>query len=264
MGKNFAECGGLACLPQAGRRFYGVSDAPGVSAWREHASCKADRAVIGLTPRKREQDSRTPKRLALGTALHAAALVIGSCYITDVRTGIPNWTLMLLAVAASLTAGVARQAQAPATPAANTVSQDQAKTSTKTSPSPRGRKIPCKTPQNASLCYWTHGRMSVYNGSPSFRIWQIGTRHMLGVFNGPSHYPARTNDDFENPELPSELYRAYEADNRALKRATWIMWAIPPPAFADFEVCPLRQEIKGWMQAVCVESAKNIFIEKDD
>jgi hypothetical protein len=170
---------------------------------------------------------------------------------------------MLLVMAAFFPAGVPRQSQAPAHQGAAKASQDQGKTSTKTSPSPRGRKIPCKTPQNASLCYWTHGRLSVYNGSPSFRIWQIGTGHMLGVFNGPSHYPARTNDDFENPELTSELYRAYEADNRALKRATGIMWAIPPPAFADLEVCPLRQEIKGWMQAVCVESAKNIFIEKD-
>ena len=192
-----------------------------------------------------------------------AAFVIGSCYITNVKTGTPYWTLMLLAMTALLTASVARQSQAPAHEGADPASRDQAKTSTQTSPSARGRKIPCKTPENASLCYWTHGRLSVYNGSPSFRIWQVGTRHMLGVFNGPSHYPARTNDDIENPELPSELYRAYEADNRSLKRATGIMWAIPPPAFAEFEVCPLRQEIKGRMQAVCVESAKNIFIEKD-
>jgi hypothetical protein len=41
------------------------------------------------------------------------------------------------------------------------------------------------------------------------------------------------------------------------------MWALPPPVFADFEVCPLEPEQKGWMQPVCVESAKKIFIEKD-
>jgi len=180
-----------------------------------------------------------------------------------VKYGVLGSAVMLLVMAALFTTGVARQSQAPARNTANPASQDQPKNSATASANARRRKIPCKTPENASLCYWTHGRLSVYNGSPSFRIWQTGTRHMLGVFNGPSHYPARTNDDFENPELPSELYRAYEADNRALKRATGIMWAIPPPAFADFEVCPLRQEIKGWMQAVCVESAKNIFIEKD-
>ncbi len=172
-------------------------------------------------------------------------------------------TVMLLVMTAFIAANVPSEPQAPATAGASTTSQDQAKPSAKASPSAGARKIPCKTPESASLCYWTHGRLSVYNGSPSFRIWQIGARHILGVFNGPSHYPARTNDDIENPELPSELYRAYEADNRRLKRETGIMWAIPPPAFADFEVCPLRPEIKRWMQAVCIESAKNIFIERD-
>jgi hypothetical protein len=136
---------------------------------------------------------------------------------------------MLLAMAALFTASVARQSQAPATGgAAETGTQEPAKPSATASPKGSKRKIPCKTPENASLCYRTHGRLSVYNGSPSFRIWQIGTRHVLGVFNGPSHYPARTNDDIENPELPLELYRAYEADNRRLKRATGIMWAVPP------------------------------------
>ena len=176
------------------------------------------------------------------------------------RTALAGGTLMLLVVAASITADVPGEPQAPG---AGGIAQDQAKPAVAASTSAGGRKIPCKTPENATLCYWTHGRLSVYNGSPSFRIWQIGTRHILGVFNGPSHYPARTNDDIENPELPSELYRAYEADNRRLKRETGIMWAIPPPAFADFEACPLRPEIKGWMQAVCIESAKNIFIERD-
>ena len=176
---------------------------------------------------------------------------------------------LLLAVVAAFTAHALGEPQAPAPKGAGTDSQDQAKQSSTASPSAGKpatadkRKIPCKTPENAAMCYWTHGRLSIYNGSPSFRIWQIGTRHILGVFNGPPHYPARTNDDIENPELPSELYRAYEADNRRLKRETGIMWALPPPAFADFEVCRLRQEIKGWMQAVCIESAKNIFIERD-
>ncbi len=86
---------------------------------------------------------------------------------------------------------------------------------------------------------------------------------MLGVFNGPSHFPPRTVADEEYPEFPPELYRAYEADNRAHKRATGIMWAVSPPVFADFEICPLDPERKGWMQPVCVESARNIFIEKD-
>lgn len=86
---------------------------------------------------------------------------------------------------------------------------------------------------------------------------------MLGIFNGPSHFPPRTQEDIELPEFPAELDRAYEADNRRHKRETGIMWAVPPPLFADFELCPLEPEKKGEMQAVCIESAKNIYIEKD-
>jgi hypothetical protein len=57
------------------------------------------------------------------------------------------------------------------------------------------RKIPCKMPENASMCYWTRGRVT------------------LGAGTG------------------------------------------------DFEVCPLEPERPGWMQAACIESAKNIFIQ---
>ena len=64
------------------------------------------------------------------------------------------------------------------------------------------RKIPCKTPENAAICYWTHGRLSVYNGNPTLRLWKIGTHRMLGVYNGPSHFPPHTMGDNENPDLP--------------------------------------------------------------
>jgi hypothetical protein len=37
----------------------------------------------------------------------------------------------------------------------------------------------------------------------------------------------------------------------------------PDSTWADFEVCPLEPERKGWMQAVCIESAKNIFLDHD-
>jgi len=180
-----------------------------------------------------------------------------------VKTALVTGTLLLLAVAASFTANPAGGPQAPATKNSRTASQDAGKQSSTAYPGVGKRKIPCKTPESASRCYWTHGRLAIANGNPSLRIWKIGTHRMLGVFSGPSHFPPRTIADDESPELPPELNRAYEADNRARKRATGIMWALPPPVFADFEVCPLEPEQKGWMQAVCVESAKKIFIEKD-
>jgi hypothetical protein len=171
---------------------------------------------------------------------------------------------MVLALAASFTAHGPSAPQAPAIQrSAGTVSQESAKPYSTVSSSTRGRKIPCKTPENAAICYWAHGRLSIYEGTVPYRIWKTGTRRMLGVFSGPSHYPALTDDDVFQPELPPELDRAYESDNRRLKRATGISWARPPPVFADFEICPLRPEIKGERQPVCIESAKNIFIQSD-
>ena len=116
------------------------------------------------------------------------------------------------------------------------------------------RKIPCKTPENAALCYWTHGRLSAYNGDPSIRLWKIGTKRILGIYSGPSRYPPRTDADSELPEYPRNLDHAYEVAG--------ITEPTPYPAYADFEVCPLEPERPGWMQAVCIESAKNIFIDK--
>jgi hypothetical protein len=171
-------------------------------------------------------------------------------------------------VAAAFTANSPGEPQASATKTSGTASQDATKQSSTASPdtgtsSASKRKIPCKTPENASQCYWTHGRLSIYEGAVPYNIWKIGTRRLLGVFSGPSHYPALTDDDISNPALPAELDRAYEADNRRHKKATGIMWAIPPPVFADFEVCPLRPEKNGERQPVCMESAKNIFVQHD-
>jgi hypothetical protein len=85
---------------------------------------------------------------------------------------------------------------------------------------------------------------------------------MLGVFDGLSPVSPGTLEG-EEPEFPLVLIKAWEHSRRRLKRETGIDSAIPPPVFADFEVCPLWPEKKGWMQPVCVESAKNIFVEPD-
>ena len=50
----------------------------------------------------------------------------------------------------------------------------------------QARQIQCKTQANASSCYWTRGRLSFYNGTPSFRLWKIGTHRLIGIYSGPS------------------------------------------------------------------------------
>jgi len=122
-----------------------------------------------------------------------------------------------------------------------------------------GRKILCKTPENAASCYWTRGRLSIYNGNPPWRMWKVGTHRILAIFSGPSTFPPRNDQDSFNPELPPNLERAYKAEE---PRKARLKEPFPDPAFADFEVCPLEPERKGEMQAVCIESVKDIFLQK--
>ena len=40
-----------------------------------------------------------------------------------------------------------------------------------------------KTPATAIIgdCFEIHGRLSLYNGTPSVRLWPVGTKRLLGV-----------------------------------------------------------------------------------
>jgi hypothetical protein len=96
----------------------------------------------------------------------------------------------------------------------------------------RTKGVPsCKgNPAVVGACFKVHGRLSSWNGNPTFRIWPTGTKRMLGV-----------REEFD---LPSELdpYLGHFDD----------------VVFAQFEVCPLTREKAGSMQVVCVESATGI------
>jgi hypothetical protein len=120
------------------------------------------------------------------------------------------------------------------------------------------RKIPCKTPAIAASCYWTHGRLGIYNGTPSYRLWKVGTNRLLGIYSGPSVYDGPLASlyplDNESPEFPANLY--HTAWRAMAPNQIW------PDVYADFEVCPLEPEKPGAMQAACIESAKNLFVDK--
>jgi len=184
------------------------------------------------------------------------------CYGRPVKRAAIAGTVVV--ALAALLASVAVRPQAPETKKDST---GGAQPSTKPGASnalaqTRPRRIPCKTRENASVCYRTKGRLSVYNGNPSLRIWKIGTHRILGIFNGPSHFPPQEIADNENPDLPSSVERAYAADRRRWERDGESAYDLPD-IFADFEVCPLEPEKPGWMQAVCIESAAQIFIDKN-
>jgi hypothetical protein len=88
-------------------------------------------------------------------------------------------------------------------------------------------------PDLVGSCFRVHGRIAAYNGTPTLRIWRIGTDRLLGV-----------DDDIPVPE---PLSRQLDWDVNA---------------YADFEVCPFTVEREGEMQRVCVESAEHIVVRK--
>lgn len=118
--------------------------------------------------------------------------------------------------------------------------------------SPTQRTVACKTKANAMQCYWTRGRLRYGNGTPALRFHKAGTNRVLGIFSGPSKYNARRHGDFagdnEHPELPTIL----EKNGFGFTKS----------ARGEFEVCPLERERAGYMQAACIQGARNISMEK--
>jgi hypothetical protein len=105
------------------------------------------------------------------------------------------------------------------------------------------RKIACKISGNAASCYWAHGRLAAYNGTPTMRLWKIGTTRILAVHSGPGFKRGGTEEN-ENPEMPENIERAMKPFENVV--------------FADYEICPLEPDNRGRMQDVCIESAKNV------
>ncbi|HUY82289.1 MAG TPA: hypothetical protein VMU92_11250 [Acidobacteriaceae bacterium] len=108
------------------------------------------------------------------------------------------------------------------------------------------RRYVCMTPKLAPNCYWTHGQLKFWEGTPSLRLWKIGTERILGIYSGPETYPGDLNGDNEHPELPANVKAKLKPFDNALDAA--------------FEVCPLEPEKPKTMQAACIEAAKHIVV----
>ncbi|MGC2163200.1 MAG: hypothetical protein WA634_14910 [Silvibacterium sp.] len=109
------------------------------------------------------------------------------------------------------------------------------------------RRYVCKTPKLAPSCYWTRGQLKFWEGTPSLRLWKIGTRRILGIYSGPATYPGDLDGDNEHPELPPNVQAKLKPFENQI--------------YADFEVCPLEPEKPKTMQAACLEAAKNIVVD---
>lgn len=95
----------------------------------------------------------------------------------------------------------------------------------------------CKAnPALAGSCFVVRGRLSAYNGTPTFRIWPIGTHRLLGIV--PSEDPR---------SLPAELRGVAGFDH---------------DVFGTFTVCPFTQRRPGVMQFGCVEAVRKVRVRK--
>ena len=89
-------------------------------------------------------------------------------------------------------------------------------------------------------CFTVHGRLSVYNGTPSIRLWPIGTKRLLGVLD-PTDISAVPGPN----TIPASVASKLDFDKEV---------------FGDFLVCPLTHSRPGRMQTICIESGKNLFV----
>jgi hypothetical protein len=107
------------------------------------------------------------------------------------------------------------------------------------------RTFSCKTAENSGTCYWVHGRLGVYDGNPTYRLWKIGTHHLFGILSGPGSLK-RNPDDGVEAQLPDNI--SFHSTGTQI--------------FGDFEICPLQREVPGEMQNACIESAKKlVYVE---
>ncbi len=99
-------------------------------------------------------------------------------------------------------------------------------------------KRPCKAnPYQVAPCFTVHGRLTINVGSPSARIWRIGTKRILGV-----------------SERYSQVRQVPQSLEEKLKPDVAI--------YGDFEVCPFTKDRPGEMQLVCIESASNLVVKR--
>jgi hypothetical protein len=94
-------------------------------------------------------------------------------------------------------------------------------------------------PQLVGRCFSVHGRLSVFNGAPSFRIWKIGTKRVLGVSEQRFALEGYNN-------LPDDLRGKVDAEK---------------DLYGDFLVCPFTKARPKEMQMVCIEQVTNVVIK---
>src|SRR5512142_1541628 len=100
-------------------------------------------------------------------------------------------------------------------------------------PNADGPRACREQPEVKPPCYVVRGRLSLWNGTPTARIWIVGTKRILGVSDGHA-VPGLER-------LPAAVR----------ERLTWDY-----DVFGDYEFCPFTRERPGVMRLGCVQSAR--------
>ena len=97
------------------------------------------------------------------------------------------------------------------------------------------------SPKLVGQCFAVHGRLFLANGTPSIRMWRVGTKRILGILgsNGKS-----SDENFN--DLPLNVRKLIPSDPFDMN------------IYGDYTVCPLEREKPGWMQDVCIASATHL------
>jgi hypothetical protein len=96
--------------------------------------------------------------------------------------------------------------------------------------------------QPTMQCFTVHGRLSLYNGTPGFRIWKVGSKRLFGVLNSYGKEP-----EDQVLLLPEPVQELMKPDTTTTM------------AYGDFTICPFTAERPGRMQMVCISDASNLI-----
>jgi hypothetical protein len=89
------------------------------------------------------------------------------------------------------------------------------------------------SPYIVAPCFAIRGRLSFWNGTPSARIWPIGSKRLLGI---------------HSDVMPLALREK--------------MTSFDSEAYANFYVCPYTHSKPGHVQFVCIQSWKHLVIRQ--
>ena len=103
------------------------------------------------------------------------------------------------------------------------------------------RAKPCREqPALIGRCFVVRGRLSLYNGAPTIRLWRAGTKRMLGVSGSYAQAGYRS--------VPAEVE----------KQLSW-----ETELWGEYLVCPFTLQRPGEMQMICIEAGKKIVVTPD-